>query len=149
MNSQLIQQNACAAQPAAVPVPLDTLVRLSSGELSCDERQLLIAQILRNPSVAQEAKLALRLGDQAMQTASIIVQRAEILSAKQGFGWSLRTLAAGGCAGLLMFFAFGGQQNVAPERAVVAINIAPEAGDQIMSSSGFEAPDADFGGSFE
>ena len=149
MISQSITQSACSMSALPTQNLRDSVVRLSAGDLSHDERQALVEQILKNPAAAREAKLALRLGDQATQTASLIVQRADMLSAKTGFTWSLRTLAAGACAGMLMFFTLGGQQNDGSERAVVSISSAPDVSDQIMSSSGFEAPDADFGGSFE
>ncbi len=147
MKSQLNQA------PAALEMR-DALVGLACGELSLYERHALVAKILQNPAAAAQAKLALRLSDQATQTASTLVQRADSIAAnKRSFAWGFRALAGGTCAGLLMFFALPNPQTNSPERSVVANSTQAAVPEQMMSSSGFEAAasdfSSDFGGSFE
>jgi hypothetical protein len=146
MNLLAGQQASEQSQPAGYQ---DSLVRLACGDLNLAGRQALVAQILKSPDAAREAKLALRLSYESTQMASTFVQRAESLAPNRSFTWSFRALAGGTCAGLMMLFAMPNGQNSAPERSVAAISVSSEMPDQMMSSSGFEAPDSDFGGSFE
>lgn len=147
MNSQLNQSSASLDLREA-------LVKLSCSELCDVERQALVAQILQNPTAAIEAKLALRLSDQATQMASTLVQRADSIAAhKRSFAWGFGALTGGTCAGLLMFFALPNSQVNSPERAVADFSTQAVVPEQMMSESGFEAPisdfSSDFGGSFE
>lgn len=147
MNAQSFQKNSVKL---ATPGYQDAICRLAAGDLDPGDRQTLLAQILKDPAAASEAKLALRLRDESIKMASTIVQRAEALaSTKRSYTWGFRALAGGTCAGLLMLFAMPNVQNSAPERSVAAISVSPELSDQMMSSSGFEAAHSDFGGSFE
>jgi hypothetical protein len=147
MNLRASQQASEQSQPAGYQ---DLLVGLACGDLNLADRQALVTQILKNPNAACEAKVALRLSEQSIPMASSVVRRAASLkSTSRSFTWGFRALAGGTCAGLMMLFAMPNLQNSAPERSVAAISVAPATPDQMMSSSGFEAPDSDFGGSFE
>ncbi len=125
-----------------------TLTELAAGRLDVDARRDLARRALRDPQLAAELKLALRLADDSAELARDWISAAAPAAAPAHHWW--RPLA-GAVASLAVVAAVFGVHRMNETRSppeIVAVQEHSNLPDRIGTAGSFEAPEL-FGGSFE
>lgn len=123
------------------------LTELAQGRLDMDARRELARRALRDPQLAAELKLALRLADGSAELARDWVNVSAQQSAPSHSWWRPLAGAAASLAVVALVLSVPRMHQVQNKPEVVAVQSHAALPDRIGSGS-FEAPEL-FGGSFE
>ena len=125
-----------------------TLTELAAGRLDVDARRDLARRALRDPQLAAELKLALRLADGSAEVARDWVSAATPASAPAHQWW--RPLAGAAASLAIVAAVFGVHQTTEIRNStdVVAVQAPKALPDRIGAAGSFETTEL-FGGSFE